>query len=494
MIRLKEFWSGNAWIWLAAAIGWSTAGAAVVTFEHGRVPVARIHVATSGDDSTGNGTLALPFRTISRAVNAAEPGTAVVIHAGDYAAGSYWDGISGTEANPIWIGGAAGESKPRILDGSEGIHLSSVRYLVLHDLEITGADANGINCDDGGEVDDPEATRFVVLRGLHVHGIGTGGNNDCLKLSGVRDYYILDSVFENGSGGGSGIDHVGCHRGMIVGNRFANMGSNAIQSKGGSSDIEIRGNWFEDCRDRTLNIGGSTGFEFFRPPLSATSVNYEAIDIRVFSNVFIGSDAPFAFVGALNCIVANNTVVHPHNWFFRILQETLSSGDYAFGACADNEVVNNIFFYDRSDLSSTQINVGSNTAPSTFVIRNNLWFNDPDPSQSGITGMPVSEQNGIYGQDPMFADLIERDYRLLNGSPARSSGVSISALSTDYGDQPWANPPNRGAWEGQYSSNLAPQLNPVGNRTVEAGQPLQIQVNATDEDGTQLDYAASGGG
>lgn len=197
MIRLKELWSGNAWIWLAAAIGWSTAGAAVVTFEDGRVPVARIHVATSGNDSMGNGTLASPFRTISRAVSVAEPGTAVVIHAGDYAAGSYWDGVSGTEANPIWIGGAAGESKPRILDGSEGIHLSRVRYLILHDLEITGADANGVNCDDGGDVDDPEATRFMVFRGLHVHNIGTGGNNDGLKLSGVRDYYVLDSVFEN---------------------------------------------------------------------------------------------------------------------------------------------------------------------------------------------------------------------------------------------------------------------------------------------------------
>ena len=33
MIRLKELWSGNAWIWLAAAIGWSTAGAAVVTLK-----------------------------------------------------------------------------------------------------------------------------------------------------------------------------------------------------------------------------------------------------------------------------------------------------------------------------------------------------------------------------------------------------------------------------------------------------------------------------
>mgnify|MGYP001767730331 CR=1 FL=1 len=137
---------GLVWAWGVLALAsfglMPLLSGAVSTFEDGKVPLGELHVSVSGNDSTGNGTLASPFRTISRAVNAAEPGTAVVIHAGDYAAGSYWDGISGTEANPIWIGGAAGESKPRILDGSEGIHLSSVRYLVLHDLEITGADAN----------------------------------------------------------------------------------------------------------------------------------------------------------------------------------------------------------------------------------------------------------------------------------------------------------------------------------------------------------------
>jgi len=68
--------------------------------------------------------------------------------------------------------------------GGEGLHLVKVRYLILHDLEVTGAANNGINCDDGGGVANPDATRFVIFRRLNIHDIGGSGNQDGLKLSG----------------------------------------------------------------------------------------------------------------------------------------------------------------------------------------------------------------------------------------------------------------------------------------------------------------------
>ena len=415
------------------------------TFESGLTPARELHVATTGNDTTGNGSPSAPYRTIARATGLATPGTAVRIHAGNYSGGTYLSDLAGTAAAPIWIGGAPGEARPVISGGGEGLHLTRARYLVLHDLEITGATGNGINCDDGGDYDNEDATRHVVFRGLRIHHIGTGGNQDALKLSGVNDYFVLDCEIADGSSGGSGIDHVGCHRGLIARNRFTRAGTNAIQSKGGSSSLEIRANWFEECGARTLNIGGSTGYEYFRPSLAAPpAINYEARDIRVVANVFIGSDAPLAFVGAVDCVAVNNTIVLPHNWVVRILQETVSSGSYTFAACGNNTVANNIVHYDRGDLS-TFVNVGSSTAPATFSFARNLWYNTANPAQS-TPSLPVAETGGLSGADPRFVSGLLADYRLRVGSPALAAGASHPLSTTDYRGDTFTAPPALGAF------------------------------------------------
>ena len=159
------------------------------------------------------------------------------------------------------------------------VQLSKVRFLIIENLEVSGATGNGINCDDGGDYANSNATRHLVFRNLSIHDIGTGRNNDGLKLSGVNDYFVLNCEFARMSAGGSGIDQVGCHLGLIAGCTFSNAtgsAGNAVQCKGGSEDIEIRANRFIDSGGRAITIGGSTGFEFFRPPLSTNAPNAEA--------------------------------------------------------------------------------------------------------------------------------------------------------------------------------------------------------------------------
>ena len=90
------------------------------------------------------------------------------------------------------------------------------------------------------------------------------------------------------SAGGSAIDHVGCHRGLIARCAFTDAGSNSIQCKGGSADLEIRWNRFVNGGARAINIGGSTGFEYFRPPLELNGPNAESRNIRVIANLFRG--------------------------------------------------------------------------------------------------------------------------------------------------------------------------------------------------------------
>jgi hypothetical protein len=424
----------------------------ITTFEDGLAPTKEVHVATpanGGNDGTGNGSAGAPYATIDRAVDDATPGTAIRVHWGSYAGGTYIENLAGTAAAPIWIGGAPGEDKPLITGGLEGLHLSRVRYLIVHDLHVNSPDQNGINCDDGGDYSNEDATRFVIFRNLVISGVGAAGNEDALKLSGVNDYFVLDTEFNYwGTGGGSGIDHVGCHRGLIARSHFVTPGDNAVQTKGGSSDIEIRWNWlYHVGGQRGVNIGGSTGLQYFRPPLSTAGPNSEASNVRVVANVIVGGWAALAFVGCLDCLAANNTIIDPENWILRILQETTTSGGYVFLPCGRNTFVNNLVYFSRGDLS-TWVNIGPNTAPDTFTFSHNLWYAHDDPGASSpASDLPVTEIAPVVGQDPQIPDPSGGNLRIPMSSPAAAAGVPLAGIVGDASGACYATPPSIGAFQ-----------------------------------------------
>jgi len=406
-------------------------------------PAAELHVATTGDDTTGDGSPGNPFATLGRAAQEALPGSAIRVHAGTYAGGTFLADLAGTANAPIWIGGAPGEARPVLDGGGEGLHCSRCKYLVVHDLEIRNASSNGINADDGGDVADPLASHHLSFHHLSIHDIGAGGNQDCLKLSGINDYTVALSEFARCGGGtsGSGVDHVGCHSGLLARNLFHELSANAIQSKGGSAGIDIRWNRFTDSGARSLNLGGSTGFEFFRPPLSTTAPNAEARDLRAVANLFEGSDAAVAYVGCVGCVVAHNTIVDPQNWILRILQETTTTPPYTFEPCRDGVFVDNLVSFERAALS-THVNIGPNTAPATFVFASNLWYAWDDPGQSQPS-LPSPETNGLYGVDPELGP----GYRIAPGSPAAGSGQATPWTWGDLDGFCFEDPPSRGAFE-----------------------------------------------
>jgi hypothetical protein len=265
-------------------------------------------------------------------------------------------------------------------------------------------------------------------------------------LSGLNDFFVLDCEFARISvdGSGSGIDQVGCHRGLISGCLFTE-GANPIQCKGGSDDIEIRSNRFLNPTGRAINIGGSTGFKLFRPPLSTNTPNFEARDIRVIANLFIGSEAPTVFAGAINCLAAHNTIINPNKYLLRILQESVSKEGYTFALCGQNQFLNNLVYFQSSRIGIA-CNIGGNTEATTFTFGNNLWFAHDRPDRSK-PALPVAEIDGLYAIDPEFKSSIGGDYTLAASSPAIGKGKKLPNTSADFYYRCYATPPAIGAFE-----------------------------------------------
>jgi len=434
------------------------------TFADGRSPRREIFVSTTGNNAEGTGQFNNPYRTLGRAVQGLQAGDAIRLLPGNYSGGTYLQDMLGNSNAPIWLGGVPGRARPIISGGSEALHVSRARYLVVENLEITGVSANGVNCDDGGDYANTNATRSIVFRNLHFHDMGTGGNNDGLKLSGANDYHVLDCTFERLSAGGSAIDQVGCHGGLVAHCTFMDAGGNAIQCKGGSEDIEIRANRIVNGGGRAINIGGSTGFEFFRPPLSRSRPNVEARNIRVLANLFQGSDAPVAFVGTEDSLVANNTIVVPARWVLRILQETVTSGGYTFRPSGNNRFVNNLVYFDRSRIS-TFVNVGAGTDAASFRFSNNLWYAFDQPGRSQ-PALPAPETAGRYGVNPLLRNVAAGDFSIPTNSPATAAGMKLANLKSDRLEQCFADPPSIGAFEGRPVS--AQRLDSDGDRMPDA--------------------------
>lgn len=344
---------------------------------------------TQGLAATRNVSTASGFQS---ALNNAASGDEIVLAPGSYPGKFVANGLSNVvirsrDPNNRAVINATGRL--------EGLKMTSISSVTVADLVIRGASDNGINIDDGGNLNAPSTN--VNLRNLLVQDIGGGGNEDGIKLSGVYGFHFDLLQVINWGDGGSAVDVGGSHHGLIENSFFQNDATSAgsgVRPKGGSSDITIRANRFVNANERAIQFGGVTGLQFFRPQPPG---NVEASGIIAEGNVIVGSEAAVSYVNVVDGTFRRNYVYRPNHWLMRILKENNNPG---FLNTRNGALYDNVVEWEDGDIGPFY-NPGSNTLPSTFQFARNQWFNSTDPSSS-TPNLPSLEVGGIVGIDPQL--------------------------------------------------------------------------------------------
>ena len=419
----------------------------MVTFETGKTPLSEIYIADNGSDTSGDGSEAAPYKTLTKAVAAATPGTAIRIKPGTYDTALYTNDLHGTEENPIWIGGIPGQERPVLTSEKGAITINRGSYIIIHDLEVTGSEIHGIHVNDGGDNNNFEAAHHFIFRNIYNHEIG----DSCFKFAGLNYSWLFDCEVERSHIGGresAAIDSVGCHYNTVAYNYIHDVLGIGVSFKGGSYEADIFANLFVNIGTSAVNMGQTTGDDFFRPSLKKDGTMYEAHDIRTYSNIFIGGESSFSFICATNCYAVNNTVIMPRSFLFRVLNtdEADSRKLANAGSPHDNTIANNIFYY--GDSLRDPMNVGGKTSPATFVVQNNIFYFVNRPGN-----MPwnyerdFSQAINTLTSDPLFENIQDNNFALKADSPALSAGTDFPFAPEDYHGTPFPSPRSIGAVE-----------------------------------------------
>ena len=313
-------------------------------------------------------------------------GTVLKIAPGQYPGGH---SVSGVER--LTIEALDPKNPPVFSGGGVGWQFTRCNDLTVRHLKIIGQTGNGLNLDDGGQLDRP--VTGITLDHVEVSDIGPKGNCDGIKCSGLDKMTIRDCTITGW--GGQGIDFVGCHQSLITGCRFVGKegftASAGIQLKGGTSDVTVEKCHFLNAGERPINLGGSTGAAYFRPQ----GVTYEAARLIVRDNVIEGSICAAAFVGLDGGEFSGNTIRFPTKWVFRILRENRTPG---FVPSRNVVVKNNRITFRRSQVQ-IEVNIGDGSSPETFRFEGNTWYAEDRPAASKPR-LPVEEKDGVYGRAP----------------------------------------------------------------------------------------------
>jgi hypothetical protein len=378
--------------------------------------LATYYVSNSGNNA-GAGTAAAPWLTLQHAANTVRPGDLVIVRAGNYAGFDLQ--TDGTAAARITFRGEPGATitSPNART-ADGINLEGADYITIEGFKVQGMPRAGIRT---------VANHHVIIKSNVAQnngrwGIFSGFSEDLT----ITSNFATNSQLEHGIYVSNSADRPIITFNYVFGNRASGIQINADvtaggdgiitgavverntiynNGAGGGSGINLDGVQSSRIQNNLLFNNHASGISLFRINAAEGSKNNTIVN----NTVVQAADGRWALNindASTGNIVRNNILMNQHSW-----RGSLSiSADSLPGLVSDYNMVMDRFSRDGGD---TRLGLAA-------------WRQ--------ATGQDA--HSGIATLAQLFVAPAQNNYLLATGSPARDAGTSASAPPIDLQGRP----------------------------------------------------------
>ncbi len=415
------------------------------------------YVATTGNDTTGDGTIGNPWATISKGLTQVPVGDTLYIRGGTYS--------------------------QSLLDTTKTWPTQESERITIRNYQ---SETVTINPSGSFIWNLKGAVRYVTIQGLIFDGTNQEQDSDPLLKIWTQGatfpaYVIVDGcTFKEAAHHGFQVSVSGAHDFIFRNNTCFNAGRDVSPSNTNSNCIYFKGYNHqiydnEVYYNNTPNAaqGGLRCYTNLSDPLPKSSNNL------IERNFIHGCPISIIVGSGDDNMVRNNVVL-----------EFESTGVQVIGAHGADmtEIYNNTFSNTTAGISYGVRRIGTGPEVTNTQIRNNIFNGvSVDIDLTDATGTVAT--NNTTASDPGFINIggiVATDYNLVSGGSAVDAGWDTPSILTDYLQNPRITPYDIGAFEFQVEP-LENTVNPTLTITQNVSSLIYLRVTGETLDKTYID-------